>query len=253
MLKSNGVGAEGAFRKTSEQEASKEYANIFEESVDNTETKLHNFVKYLRRQDLTRLFARYEIFKKVLNSMGSIIECGVYRGFGLMSWALFSDMLEPVNLTRRVYGFDTFTGFPGISKKDANNVRLPEAGDLSASSSYDELQKLIKVFDKNRFLGHINKVNFIRGNASETMPKFVEENQHLVVSLLFLDFDLYEPTSVAIKSFVPRMPKGSIIAFDELDNPIWPGETLALLETLGIRNVKIQRLSFDPYIGYAVI
>ena len=74
-----------------------------------------------------------------------------------------------------------------------------------------------------------------------------------MVSLLFLDVDLYDATQAAIEHFVPRMPKGVVIAFDELDNPIWPGETLALLETIGIRALRLRRLEWDPYIGYAVI
>jgi len=49
------------------------------------------------------------------------------------------------------------------------------------------------------------------------------------------------------------MPKGAVIAFDELDNPIWPGETRALLDSAGIRNLRIRRLEWDPYIGYALI
>ena len=85
------------------------------------------------------------------------------------------------------------------------------------------------------------------------MPAFVEKNQHLMVSLLFLDMDLYEPTKAVIKALYPRIPKGGIIAFDELDNPIWPGETSALLETLGIGKLRIQRVDFDPYIGFAVV
>jgi hypothetical protein len=68
-----------------------------------------------------------------------------------------------------------------------------------------------------------------------------------------MDFDLHEPTKAALQSFVPRMPKGAILAFDELDNPLWPGETLALLETLGINKVELERLDFDPYIAFARI
>jgi hypothetical protein len=81
----------------------------------------------------------------------------------------------------------------------------------------------------------------------------VKENTHLLVSLLFLDMDLYEPTKAALEHFLPRMPKGAVLAFDELDNPIWPGETTALLEKLNINSLKIQRLEWDPYIGYVVI
>ena len=73
------------------------------------------------------------------------------------------------------------------------------------------------------------------------------------MSLLFLDFDLYEPTKIALETFLPRMPRGSIVAFDELDNPIWPGETMALLDCIAVNRLKIQRLEWDPYIGYAVI
>jgi hypothetical protein len=74
-----------------------------------------------------------------------------------------------------------------------------------------------------------------------------------VVSLLFMDLDLYEPTRVALEQFVPRMPKGAIIAFDELDNPIWPGETLAAMAAIGLNKLSLRRFPWDPYVGYAVI
>ena len=76
---------------------------------------------------------------------------------------------------------------------------------------------------------------------------------HVLVSLLFMDFDLYEPTKVALETFLPRMPKGAVLAFDELDNPLWPGETLAMLESHAKRPLRIERLEFDPYIGFAVL
>jgi hypothetical protein len=49
------------------------------------------------------------------------------------------------------------------------------------------------------------------------------------------------------------MPKGAIVAFDELDNPLWPGETLAVMETVGFRGLRLQRFDFDPYIAFAEI
>lgn len=242
---------EATLRSKLEQGAAKEYAKIFNKSLDNTQTKLQNFPKYIRRQNATRFLSCYEIFKKITNIKGSIVECGVYRGFTLMSWALFSSILEPANLTRRIYGFDSFKGFPAVSSGDRNVSRKTSKGELSADS-YEELSKLIKVYDDNRFLGHAQKVKLIKGDASATIPKFIKDNKHLVVSLLFLDFDLYEPTKAAIDAFYERIPKGGIIAFDELDNPIWPGETSALLESIGIGKLKIQRIEFDPYIGYAI-
>lgn len=247
------IKVEAGLRTEAEvQEASKNRL-CFERNPTPWEKKLENFPKYVRRQNLTRFLALYEIFKRAINVKGSIIECGVQQGFGTLSWAKFSAILEPVNLTRRIYGFDTFEGFPSISDKDrAVASKHVQEGDLFADS-YDEIMELAAVHDSTRFLGHIPKIKLIRGDATKTIPLFLKEHPHLLVSLLFLDFDLYEPTKVAIENFLPRMPKGAVIAFDELDNPLWPGETLAMLETVGANRLQIERLPFDPYIGFAVI
>jgi hypothetical protein len=181
-----------------------------------------------------------------------VVECGVFRGFGTMTWAKLSAMLEPENLTRRIYGFDTFAGFPSTSRQDANPVAMPVEGALCADS-HAELLELIAEYDRDRFLGHIDKVHLVKGDVVQTIPKFLAEHPHLVVSLLFLDMDLYEPTKTALEQFVPRMPRGAVLAFDELDNPMWPGETTAVLDQLGIRNLRLERLDWDPYIAYAVL
>jgi len=239
--------------KTKEEAlAGKRIAEIFDACPDALDVKLENFPKYARRKTVTRFLSLYEIFRRVLEVKGSIVECGVNRGFGLMSWSLFSAILEPANLTRRIYGFDSFAGFPTIHAKDKNRFQSPEVGGLKAGSDA-ELHRLIEVFDTDRFLGHVEKVQLVKGDATKTIPNFLKTHQHLMVSLLFMDFDLYEPTKAALTHFVPRMPKGSVIAFDELDNPIWPGETQALLDTIGIGKLKIQRVPWDPYIGFATI
>lgn len=240
------------FRTQAEQEVGRNVARIFEECPDPIEVKLENFPKYVRRQHLKRFLAMYEIFKLVLPVKGSVVECGVFRGFGVMSWAKLSAMLEPENLTRRIYAFDTFAGFPTVSERDANVIAMPERGGLRANS-YEELQALIEEYDRDRFLGHVDKVHLVKGDVVETIPAFLREHPHLVVSLLFLDVDLFEPTKAALEHFLPRMPRGAVVAFDELDNPMWPGETLAACEALGLPKLALRRLEWDPYIAYAVI
>jgi len=247
------VQVEGGLRTQAEAQEAERIKACFERNPESWEKKMENFPKYVRRSNLTRFLALYEIFKRVQHVKGSIVECGVFRGFGTMTWAKLSAILEPVNLTRRIYGFDSFAGFPSVSEVDRTGVAAHvSVGDLYADSQ-DEILELASINDSTRFLGHIPKVKLIKGDATQTIPKFVEENPHLLVSLLFMDFDLYEPTKVALEHLVPRMPKGAIIAFDELDNPLWPGETLAMLEICGAKNLRIERLDFDPYIGFAVI
>lgn len=240
------------FRTAAEQEVGANNARIFESCPDPVEIKLENFPKYVRRQHLKRFLAMYEIFKLALPVKGSVVECGVFKGFGVMSWAKLSAMLEPENLTRRIYAFDTFAGFPSVHDKDKTAVADVTTGGLFADS-HDELQALITEYDRDRFLGHVDKVHLIKGDVVKTIPAFLESHPHLVVSLLFLDMDLYEPTKAALERFVPRMPKGAVLVFDELDNPMWPGETVALLEQLGLGRVALRRFEWDPYISYAVL
>lgn len=246
------VKPEGGFRTAAERRERERTAELFERSALDTATKLDTFPRYVRRQALTRFLVLYELFNRVLHVKGSIVECGVFRGFGLMSWLKLSAILEPVNLTRRIYGFDTFEGLKGIGRKDFSPQHgMPGEGALAAAE-LEELRELVELTDSTRFLGHISKVELIPGDARETIPQFIERNPHLVVSLLFLDFDLYEPTRVALEHFLPRMPRGAIVAFDELDNPLWPGETQAMFEAGG-RSFRLQRLAFDPYVGFAVL
>src|SRR5229473_8718547 len=92
--------------------------SFFKESAGSFTEKLETFAKYVPRQNLARFLARYEIFKIIKNIQGSIVECGVLFGGGLMSFANLSVILEPYNFQRRIIGFDTFEGFPEISSED---------------------------------------------------------------------------------------------------------------------------------------
>jgi len=240
------------FKTSQESAVGPAIAGLFQQSSDSVEHKLETFPRYVRRQQLKRFLAMYEIYKRILPVKGSIVECGVFRGFGFMSWLKLSAILEPENLTRRIYGFDTFDGFPTLSDTDHNSHTNTHVGDLRADS-HDELMALLELHDRDRFLGHIPKASLIKGDITESAPRFVQDNPHLVISLLFLDADLYEPTKAALRAFVPRMPRGAVIAFDELDNPQWPGETVAALEELGLNKLRLERLEWDPYIAFAHI
>jgi hypothetical protein len=225
----------------------------YEKSPGTHLEKLQAFAKYTPMADINKFLARYHIFQNILHVQGDIIECGVYKGAGLMSWAVFSSILEPLNHHRKVRGFDTFTGFGQIHRKDRGGLlEIAQKGGL-ATNAYDDLTEAIRKYDLFRVLGHIPKVYLHPGDATKSIPAFLKKNRHLVVALLYLDFDVYAPTKCAIGQLLPRMPKGAVIAFDELNQIHWPGETLAVLESVGIRNLRIQRLPFQPSVSFAVL
>ena len=73
------------------------------------------------------------------------------------------------------------------------------------------------------------------------------------MALAYFDLDLYEPTKKCIELLKPRLTKGSVLGFDELNEEATPGETLALMETLGLRNVALRRLPYTSRSSYCVI
>jgi hypothetical protein len=216
------------------------------------ENVFNNFEKYVRRQSIARFLVRYELFRLIATQKGCIVECGVHHGGGLMAWAKLSSALEPYAIHRRVFGFDTFEGFPAVSAADTG-ANAQKGGFQTDYDVYTELLDRIHEYDENRYLSSFPKVELVKGDATSTIPDFLEQNKDVIVSLLFLDFDLYEPTKAAIEGFLPRMPRGAVIAFDEVNNHWWPGETQAMLEMLSINELRLKKFSFDPNIAYAII
>ncbi len=228
-------------------------AELFESETIDLIERIEAFPKYVSRQSMAKFLTKYEIFKKILPVNGSIVECGALHGAGTLAWAKLSAIFEPANHTRKIYSFDTFGGFPSVHDEDkAGTFNQLHKGGLTGSTQ-ESVQRAVEVFDMNRAISHIPKVELIAGDIMETADKFIEGNPHLVVSLLYLDFDLYEPTKKALEVFVPKMPIGSIIVFDELNAKIFPGETRAVDEVLGLKNLRIERFPFDSYVSYAQI
>jgi hypothetical protein len=103
----------------------KEQLSFYEQLTDFIETsnepllsKFRAFSVYTPRQAVTVFLERYEVFKLIKNTPGSIVECGVGSGQGLMAFAHFCSIFEPYHYTRKIIGFDTFEGFKGITDKD---------------------------------------------------------------------------------------------------------------------------------------
>jgi hypothetical protein len=235
-----------------DRQFAEELNDYWDQSPGTNVDRLRNFAKFVPRQSLSLFLAKNELFQRLVRVHGHIVECGVFLGGGLMTWAQLSAIYEPFNHTRRIVGFDTFSGFVRLSDEDRDDLPYAAPGGL-ASGAYEDVREAARLFDLNRAIGHIPRIELVPGDATETIPRYIHENQHLVVAMLYLDFDLYEPTKTAIEAFVPRMPRGAILAFDELNQASWPGETVALLESVGIRKLRIERSPLTPALSFAVL
>lgn len=205
---------------------------------------------YTTRQSATDLLTRVEFFKMIQNISGHIVECGVNKGNSLMLYAHLSSVLEPYAINRGIVGFDTFDGFRSINyDKDPQDVTEKTFSDENA---FDVLSNAIKLYDMNRAAPHFSRVELVKGDAVTTIPEYVKQNKHLTISMLYLDFDLYEPTKVALQHLYPLVCKGGVVVFDEFNYKQYAGETEAFTEMIGADKVKLQRFSYSPFIAYFV-
>ena len=217
-------------------------------SLEQLENKhISDFALHTPINSIQRFLARYELMKMVQDIPGAIMELGVCSGNGLMSLVHCHNVLQPTYRYREFYGFDTFEGFPSVHENDIADVKW-EKGDF-CNESYDRLTKIIDIHNNYYYLP--TNVQLVKGDATKTIPDFLQNNRHVIISLLYLDMDIYEPTKVALKELLPRMAKGSIVAFDELNWRSFPGETIAALEELGTK-YKFKNL-LNSQINYCVI
>jgi hypothetical protein len=243
-----------AKRNTAEQLQYYDGLARFAESAGDTPLgKAQSFALYAPRQIITQFIERYEIYKLVRDKPGSILECGVGSGQGLMAFAHFCSVFEPYHYVRRIVGFDTFEGFVGITDKDRTSAAAHMTPGGLKFESLERLRDAVRLYDLNRALGHIAKVDLVKGDISKTLPQYLAQHPHLVIGLLYLDLDLYQPTRDTLHAVIDRVPRGGVICFDELNHADYPGETIAVMETLGLKNLRLRRFPFSANMCYAVV
>lgn len=156
---------------------------------------------------------------------------------------------EPTSFNDKIIGFDTFEGFQSLDKK--KDTKGSKTGDFS-DVNYDHLEEIIKINRGNDIIKHIPRVELIKGDAVKTIPQYKRKNKSLIIKLLYLDFDLYKPTLVALKNFYELVPSGGIVVFDEIGTELWVGETLAFKKFFANKKIKLRKFEFDPYISYFI-
>ena len=204
---------------------------------------------FASRQLVTEIVTRIKIFEKILDVQGDIIECGTFQGNNLMLFAHLSSIFEPYSFNRKIYGFDTFEGFKSISKYDPKDINE----NTFSNANLNILKKAINLFDLNRSVGHINKINIIKGDATKTIPNFYKKNKNLLISLLYIDFDIFEPTKTALDVFASSVVKGGIIVFDQINYDKFRGESLAFKNYFKSNKYKLRKFNHDPFIGYIIM
>jgi len=201
---------------------------------------------------VSRLLYLDNLYKQIVDVPGVICEFGVHWGATLTQLINLRSIYEPFNHSRVVYGFDTFEGFPSIHAKDSAGGEY-RVGDLATLPRYEDiLDRILSLIETFPPLSHVKKFELVKGDVCNTIDKWLDDNPHAVISLAIFDMDLYEPTKYALERIAPRLTRGSILAFDELNCMTFPGETQALDEVFGLNKLRLKRSPLHPYCAWAV-
>lgn len=211
------------------------------------------FEKFIFSKDtkiLAKLVARTLIFEKIINVPGDIVEAGVYRGSGMLTWLKLKKILSP-NALKKVIGFDYFdteallnslSGQDKASMKGLFEVRgyQHEEGaerfvhDLIANAGFDQ-----------------SSYDLIKGDISQVAQEFVAKRPGFKISCLYLDLDLQNPTYNALSAFWDRVSIGGIVVFDEYAYHQW-SEAQGADRFFEEKNIQIQALHYPCPTAYVI-
>ncbi|HTO91720.1 MAG TPA: TylF/MycF/NovP-related O-methyltransferase [Candidatus Sulfotelmatobacter sp.] len=164
---------------------------------------------------------------------GAVLECGVYRGATLLG---MTHILNCRGIKPRVFGLDSFEGFPEPTPQDAqeSGAMHPDvhAGAL-ADTSYQAL------LDRIRLLHWQDRITVIKGFFERTLPALDQQRFDLV----HLDCDLYSSYRTCLEFVYPRMLPNSVIVLDDYKLPanVYPGADRAVDEFFADKPEKPQR------------
>lgn len=208
---------------------------------------------FFSSKTMSRLLFMHEFYKKAVDIQGQVFDFGTRWGQNMALFIAFRGMYEPFNRHRKIVGFDTFSGFPSLSAEDGKSEMIGLGNIFVSDNYYEYLDSLLGVLEKNNSLPHLKNYELVQGDATKTIKKYFEDNPYALVSHAYFDFDLYEPTKVCLETILNHSSLGAVIGFDELNDQDSPGETLALLEVLGVRKVKVQRMPWVSRVSFVVL
>lgn len=236
-----------------ERLAREQFVQHFKNCPIPDEQLLSNLGLFLNSKNLSRIMFMDYLYKQIVDVQGIIIEFGTRWGQNLALFSALRGIYEPFNRHRKIVGFDTFKGFPSVSEKDGASDMM-KSGGLAVSANYlDYLMKIMELQEKDNPLGHIKKFDLRAGDAVVEIDKYLKEHPETIIALAYFDFDIYEPTRKCLEAIKPHLVRGSILGFDELNDPDSPGETVALKEVFGLKNIKLKRYRYASRVSYFVL
>lgn len=241
------------YESKEEKSIRERFIKVFRQCPIPDDEILSNLGLFLNSKNLSRILFMNYLYQQIIDIQGIIIEFGVRWGQNMSLFAALRGIYEPFNRQRKIVGFDTFKGFPTISEKDGKSKLMKKGADSVTENYANYLTKVLEFQEKDNPLSHIKKYKLVAGDAVIEIDRYLKEHPETIISLAYFDFDLYEPTKKCLEVIRPYLVKGSVLGFDELNDPDSPGETVALKEVFGLGNMRLKRYRYASRVSYFVV
>ena len=187
---------------------------------------------------------------------GDIYEFGVFRGGSLLATAL---LLKKIKSKKKIYGFDSFGGFPSYDKKDHvdNFKKLFKQKKINKKHFLEVLKykKFIKFLNKKNNPSNISSsgnfsatntnfikkkiqlleldnIELVKGDFKKSIKKFEYVNNNINVFASNIDCDLYDGYIESLNFIWKYSKSGTYIHLDEYYSLKFPGAKIATDEFL---------------------
>jgi predicted O-methyltransferase YrrM len=157
----------------------------------------------------SKALSHWELYKKIINLPGEIVECGTFKGASFIRFATYREMLES-QYSRKLISFDAFGKFPKTQKNNKDDADFIDFFELSAGDGIPK-EELESALTEKKF----NNFELIKGNVLDTLPVYINENPQLKIALLHIDLDVYDATKCALEYLYKRVVYGGIIVLDD--------------------------------------
>ncbi len=199
---------------------------------------------------------------------GDVVEVGVFRGKSTLSMGI---LLKKLDSNAKVYGYDSFEGFPGPNELDGSPLddishfrilfdkgtiteehhsqvealiehlnalkRGSDRDNLSTSKNFSDCSDT-EIMGKATALG-LSNIRLIKGFFSETA---FSDNLPKTIMCALLDCDLYDGYRRFLPIIWDRLEIGGCIFLDEYFSLKFPGPRVAVDEFCELKNIAPSRL-----------
>jgi len=243
------------YASDSEDEARTTMVKLLKECPIPDKDLLQNIGLFINSKNMARILFMNHIYQLQLRVHGVVMDFGTRWGQNAVLFAALRGIYEPFNRHRKIVAFYTFGGFPKISSHDNIQPFWAHKGGLACTPDYERfLESVMNCQEMDNPLSHINKFEIVKGDATKTVWEYFNHNPETLISLAYFDFDIYEPTIECLSAIWSRCVKGTVIAFDELNDHDSPGETRAFLEFFKDRQkIRLQRLPITSRTSFFIV